>query len=1613
MSTNETASDGIVTMGLDDNLPLLLKENLENSFSEFDFKNYILKLSQDDQEKLEKIKGWEIPHYKLDNKTTPLSIFIVQDALFNNNNFCSQQDNNIYLAKSFFENSSIDEIKAILANNIYDSPVFSSIAENTSSISDSLESIISNVNPHTLICQCGSCSLPYGQSSNQNQATTIILNAPTSLANTFKLHSNPNANHTIYLDFNGHFMSSSIWENGGSLRLGGYNTDGNPNSFSNTELEEIQLMWQRAAEDFAPFNINVTTEEPTDLGELINSGGGDTRWGIRVVMTDNLNLDTGRDITNAGGGGTAYLESFNWDYDGVALTFNQGAYAGGETISHEVGHTLGLNHDGQLAGGEYYGGHGSGETSWAPIMGAGFIGAYGNVTQWTKASEYYNGNQAEDDLAIITTNNGFGYRTDDHGNTNGTATVLDLNNLNSFGIIERNTDIDIFSFNTIGNSTFDFNINPISRAFISDGAGGFTTEYLESYGPNLDIWAGIYDSGGNLIAQSNPANTLSANFSNLFLSAGQYYLYIDGVGTGNPLSSDPTGYTDYGSLGQYYVSGTFNPNYIALSITPLSIIQFEGNSGTTSFTFTVTRSGLTTNTDSVNWALTGSGANPPNGGDFVGGILPSGTVSFASGETSKLITINVQGDTAIEPNETFTVTLSNPTNGATFIFSTATGTIQNDDGIVTFSNTAPILIDDVNVGGSTPYPSDINVSGLGGNINKITVTLKNLSHSWTGNIDILLVGPTGAKTILMSDIGENIATNGVTLTFDATAANFLNNSNITTSGTYKPNNLVGTSGVEPDFFPNPAPAGSYNTDLSVFNNTNPNGTWSLYVVDDDELEKVGTIAGGWVFKIQTDIPATPRINLIGNQTLVEGMTNPQNITYTVTLSQASTQTVTVQYATIDGTALAGEDYTSTSGTLTFSPGQTSKIITIPILNDFINEPNETFTLILSNPNNGTLDNTIAITTIIDTLSSSVTTTLPANVENLTLTGTANINGTGNAGDNVLVGNSGNNILDGGAGNDRMRGSSGNDIYYVDSIGDILEETASQGIFDQVFASISYTLTENVEGLTLIGTGNINGTGNNSFNILTGNSGNNILMDNGGTDSLDGGAGNDTMIGGNDNDTYYVDSLGDVVVEEVNQGIDRVLASITYTLGNNLENLILSGTGNVNGTGNSLDNNITGNSGNNILNGSGGNDTLDGGEGNDTMVGSNGNDTYYVNSVGDVVVENLNEGTDLVRVTASISYTLTANVENLIFNAGGTFNGTGNGLNNNITRITGPGSLSGLDGNDTLNGGFGNDTLLGGNGDDILNGGEENDSMVGGNGNDTYYVNNGGDVVVENLNEGTDLVIASISYTLGGNVENLTLSGTGSINGTGNNLNNIITGNNGNNILDGGDGNDTLKGGTGNDTLIGGIGNDTYYVDSVGDVVTENFNEGTDLVIASISYTLGSNVENLILDGTANINGTGNTLNNNITGNSGNNNLSGGDGNDTLTGGDGNDTLNGGNGNDSIVGSNGNDTYYVDSNSDVVVENLNQGTDTVISIITYTLTNNVENLTLTGTATTGTGNTLDNFITGNTGNNSLNGGDGNDTLTGGDGNDTLIGDNGNDSIVGGNGNDSIGGGVGND
>jgi len=295
----------------------------------------------------------------------------------------------------------------------------------------------------------------------------------------------------------------------------------------------------------------------------------------------------------------------------------------------------------------------------------------------------------------------------------------------------------------------------------------------------------------------------------------------------------------------------------------------------------------------------------------------------------------------------------------------------------------------------------------------------------------------------------------------------------------------------------------------------------------------------------------PTINLSpNNQTVVEGLTTPQNVTYTVTLSSASNQTIKVNYATANGTATAGLDYTAINGLLTFAPGATSQVINIPILNDSLNEADETFTLTLSSPTNASLGTlTTVTTTITDTLTASVTTILPANVENLTLTGAAAINGTGNAGNNVIAGNTGNNILNGGAGIDTLIGGLGNDIYVVDSTTDTITDN---GGTDTIQSSVTYTIAAliNIENLTLTGAAAINGTGNDGNNVITGNGANNILNGGAGNDILTGGLGKDTLIGGFGVDrfdyrtlTHSVLSIFDVILAfNANAGNDLFLVS---------------------------------------------------------------------------------------------------------------------------------------------------------------------------------------------------------------------------------------------------------------------------------------------------------------------------------------------------------------------------------------------------------------------------------------------------------------------------------------
>ena len=378
-------------------------------------------------------------------------------------------------------------------------------------------------------------------------------------------------------------------------------------------------------------------------------------------------------------------------------------------------------------------------------------------------------------------------------------------------------------------------------------------------------------------------------------------------------------------------------------------------------------------------------------------------------------------------------------------------------------------------------------------------------------------------------------------------------------------------------------------------------------------------------------------------------------------------------------------------------------------------------------------------------------------------------GIGGGGNDTITGNPYNNVLKGGANADLMAGGAGNDAYFVDNVSDAVVENANDGI-DTVYSTAHFRLSANVENLVLQGSADLQAYGNILSNAIYGNAGNNLL---------DGDASADAMYGGGGSDVYFVDNVSDAVVENTSEGNDTVFSTAHFGLSANVENLVLQGSADLQGYGNSLSNAIYGNAGNNLL---------DGGAGADAMTGGAGNDVYFVDNVGDAVFENSGEGNDAVFSTAHFG--LSANVETLVLQGSADLQGYGNIQAN---------------------------TLYGNAGNNLLNGAAGTDTVIGGAGNDTYFVDNTGDVAVELANEGTDAVFATVNYILPANVEALVLQGSGDLSGTGNALANNIYGNSGNNALDGGASADVLQGNGGDDTFVFdvGQGNGDTVVDFIG------------------------------------------------------------------------------------------------------------------------------------------------------------------------------------------------------
>ena len=807
---------------------------------------------------------------------------------------------------------------------------------------------------------------------------------------------------------------------------------------------------------------------------------------------------------------------------------------------------------------------------------------------------------------------------------------------------------------------------------------------------------------------------------------------------------------------------------------------------------------------------------------------------------------------------------------------------------------------------------------------------------------------------------------------------------------------------------------------------------------------------------------------------------------------------------------------------------------------------------------------------------------------------------GGSGNDFLQGGEGDDILDGGSGNDFFEGGEGDDTYLFgrgagqdvvhdfnfsgtdlnairmaanifpneviarsgfgfDSEGHLFYDNDDlvlgiSGTADLVVINgfyLPFSTTEQVQfadgtvwdqaileekGRVIVGTdGQDFLMGHDSNDQIFGLGGHDVLYDSGGTDMLSGGSGDDIY--------RLFDANDDTIAETADEGTDTVESSFSYVLLEHVENLTLLGGDNLalNGTGNELDNILLGNQSDNVLKGQGGDDILSGGpvefyeggegeegeiyfgggggggeggdgdsggtpstDGNDILAGGVGHDTYlFVLGDGtDTIVDAAipGEGNRIlfdagitqaalafVQNQQTLTITIGFNgdaiqlvnfdpnhvtgslvVETLEFADGGILNladlfpPTGPVVTEGDDTLTfGPDddvidALGGNDtvdadgGNDTVLGGAGNDTLLGGDGIDTLDGGTGFDAMSGGDGNDTYFIDDLGDVVTELENGGTDTVFSSVSHTLTANVENLTLTGNAAIDGTGNDLDNVLTGNDAANVL---------TGGAGVDQLIGGAGDDTYVVDA-GDSVVESLDGGTDAVQSAASYTLGAHVENLTLTGADAVNGTGNDLDNVLAGNSSANVLTGGDGTDTLTGGAGDDVLVGGVGSDTYVFNAGDGVDTIQDTAapgegnelvfraDITASDVSLGLGSLLirvgnagdaihiqnfdpndayglhAIDTLrfndgtTLTYNQlidRGFDLTGTAGDDTiaGTNAVDRMNGLTGDDTIQSGDGDDVLDGGMGNDILSAGSGQDQLTGGIGNDALDGGAGDD
>ncbi|MBS1607266.1 MAG: T9SS type A sorting domain-containing protein [Bacteroidetes bacterium] len=354
------------------------------------------------------------------------------------------------------------------------------------------------------------------------------------------LNSHPSSAATLFLDFDGHTVSGTSWNGVNDIICA-------PSGLTNDQITEV---FNRVSEDYRPFDLNITTDSTVFLAAPIDKR-------TRVIIT----------VTNdwyPGVGGISFIGSFTWGDDSPCFVFSAALLYRtkyiSEAVSHEAGHTLGLYHQAVYDQNcnlvtAYNTGTGSGEIGWAPIMGVGY---YQNMTLWNDGPVPYGCTETQNDLSVITTYNGFGYRDDDYGNSLGAATSATFTNnrFNVNGVIEKNTDQDVFRFILPTDGKFKLDATPYNVG-------------INNAGSDLDLQVTLYDNSQTAVAVYNPGNTLSLAIDTT-LNAGTYYTKIEGKG--NQYAPN------YASLGSYSLQASFIDNSTVLPVHKLELSgKADGN----------------------------------------------------------------------------------------------------------------------------------------------------------------------------------------------------------------------------------------------------------------------------------------------------------------------------------------------------------------------------------------------------------------------------------------------------------------------------------------------------------------------------------------------------------------------------------------------------------------------------------------------------------------------------------------------------------------------------------------------------------------------------------------------------------------------------------------------------------------------------------------------------------------------------------------------------------------------------------------------------------------------------------------------------------------------------